>query len=153
MKRELEALLLPFMLAFMSQTNGQNRGPKPFDPRKFEIELEQFIATETCLTPQESAAFFPLYREMRKKQMAYFVDDLRFTHLDITNDKACEEAIRNRDSNEIRMKEIQQTYHDKFLRILPAGRVFSIIKAEEKFHRQLMKRIAGQRNRNLKVHK
>ena len=46
--------------------------PKPFNPEKFEAELEQYIVTEVCLSPRESAQFFPLYREMRRKQRALF---------------------------------------------------------------------------------
>ena len=54
--------------------HGQRHHRPPFDPAKFEKELEQFIVTEAALTPSESAKFFPVYREMRKKIMSYFSD-------------------------------------------------------------------------------
>ncbi len=114
--------------------------PKKFDPVQFEADLEQFVATEARLTPTESATFFPLYREMRKKQMAYFGYHRRWHIVDESDDKACAEAIRRMDSNDLEIKRLQQLYHEKFLHILPASKVFRIIKAEEKFHRQQFKR-------------
>lgn len=114
--------------------------PKKFDPAQFEADLEQFVATEARLTPTESATFFPLYREMRKKQMAYFGYHRRWHIVDESDDKACAEAIRRMDSNDLEIKRLQQLYHEKFLHILPASKVFRIIKAEEKFHRQQFKR-------------
>lgn len=114
--------------------------PKKFDPVQFEADLEQFVATEARLTPTESATFFPLYREMRKKQMAYFGYHRRWHIVDESDDKACAEAIRRLDSNDLEIKRLQQLYHEKFLHILPASKVFRIIKAEEKFHRQQFKR-------------
>lgn len=114
--------------------------PKKFDPVQFEADLEQFVATEARLTTTESATFFPLYREMRKKQMAYFGYHRRWHIVDESDDKACAEAIRRMDSNDLEIKRLQQLYHEKFLHILPASKVFRIIKAEEKFHRQQFKR-------------
>lgn len=94
--------------------------PKKFDPAQFEANLEQFVATEARLTPAESAEFFPLYREMRKKQMAYFSDHRRWHYIDEADDKACADAIRRLDNNDLEIKRLQQAYHEKFLRILPA---------------------------------
>lgn len=123
--------------------------PKKFDPAQFEANLEQFVTTEARLTPAESAEFFPLYREMRKKQMAYFCDHRRWQYVDEADDKACADAIRRIDNNDLEIKRLQQAYHEKFLRILPASKVYRIIKAEEKFHRQQFKRIHanGKRHR------
>lgn len=123
--------------------------PKKFDPAQFEADLEQFVTTEARLTPAESAEFFPLYREMRKKQMAYFCDHRRWHYIDEADDKACADAIRRLDNNDIEIKRLQQAYHEKFLHILPASKVYRIIKAEDKFHRQQFKRIHanGKRHR------
>ena len=41
--------------------------------------------------------------------------------------------------NQVEMKELLKSYHDKFMKILPATTVFKILKAEDKFHRQLIK--------------
>ncbi len=115
---------------------------RKFDPNKFEADLEQFIAQDACLSPYESSVFFPVYREMRKKQMAYFGEDRRYRLVDTSNDKACAQAIKRHDQIDIEIKKIQQSYHNKFLKILPASKVFRILRSEDKFHRQMFNRAA-----------
>ena len=128
------------LLVLLCSVVAMAQEPKKFDRVLFEADLELFVATEARLTPTESATFFPLYREMRKKQMAYFGYHRRWHIVDESDDKACAEAIRRLDSNDLEIKRLQQLYHEKFLHILPASKVFRIIKAEEKFHRQQFKR-------------
>lgn len=115
--------------------------PEKFDPARFEADLEQFITTEAALTPGESAAFFPVYREMRKKQMAYLGEARRLHHVDASDDKACAEAIRQSDDNELAIKRLQQTYHEKFMRILSPSKVYRVLRAEDKFHRQMFRKV------------
>lgn len=117
---------------------AQKRGK--FDPVKFEADLEQFITIEARLTTKEASLFLPKYREMRKKQLVYFKEARNFNHVDINSEKACADAIRRRDKNDIEIKRLQQKYHEKFLEILPASKVFLVLKAENKFHRQLFKK-------------
>ena len=39
------------------------------------------------------------------------------------------------------MYQLQQEYHARFLTVLPASKVLSVIRAEEKFHRQAFRRM------------
>ena len=96
---------------------------------------------------KEASAFFPVYREMRKKQLAYFGEERRLRHVDPTDEKACAEAIRKRDKNDIELKVLQQTYHERFMTILPATKIFRVLKAESKFHRQFFKKAKAQKNK------
>ena len=117
--------------------------PPKFDPERFQADLEQFITTQAALTPAESAVFFPLYREMREKQMAYIGEARRMRFVDMNNEEACIDIIRQRDKNEIEMKKLQRDYHLRFLKILPATKVLRILKAEDDFHRRLFKKCDG----------
>ena len=142
MKKYLIIFLLT-LVAFSAQAqNDGQRRHKTFDPVKFEAEMEQFITTNAGLTQQESTKFFPLYREMRKKMMENFDREKQARKMDWNDEKTCEEAIRRHDQNDIRMKELQKVYHEKFLEVLPATKVLRVIRAEDKFHRQTMKRMA-----------
>lgn len=123
-------------------------GPKPFDPKRFEAELEQFVAIEAGLTPVEASRFFPLYREMRRKQRGLMGVDRIYQHIDFSDDKQCLEAITERDKADVKIKEIQLAYHKKFLKILPASKVLATIKAEDKFHRQAFDRALRRRGRH-----
>lgn len=133
-----KSLLIILTLLFSVVTFAQQEKPK-FDAAKFERELAQFIKTEACLTSTESQKFFPLYCEMRKKQKTLFEQMRRYRHADLSNEKACEEAIREQDRMDVELKELQQTYHVKFMKIMSASKVLKVIKAEEKFHRQAFK--------------
>ena len=135
--------LLSLLLACMLCVSSLAQRPKrpTFDPKRFEAELEQYIVVNAGLTPVEAARFFPVYREMMKRQRMLFDEMRRFHFVDTRDNKACANAIRRQDELDIEMKQLQQAYHGKFMYILPAGKVMSVIKAEEKFHRQMFKKM------------
>lgn len=134
-------VLMILMLCTFGVANGQHRKHPPFNPAKFEADLEQFITVNACLSPSQAASFFPVYRQMMKKQRALFDEMRRLRMINPKDNEACEEAIRKQDELDIQIKQLQQEYHGRFLMILPANKVLSIIKAEEKFHRQIFKKM------------
>ncbi len=134
-------VLMILMLCTFGVANGQHRKRPPFNPAKFEADLEQFITVNTCLSPSQAASFFPVYRQMMKKQRALFDEMRRLRMINPKDNEACEEAIRKQDELDIQIKQLQQEYHGRFLMMLPANKVLSIIKAEEKFHRQIFKKM------------
>ena len=141
-KSKLTVLLSVMMIGMLSMSgiDGFAGNPKkqrtPFDPKRFEADLEQYITTHAALTPREAARFFPVYRQMMKKMRSHFDAMRRFHFVNPKDERACEEAIRCQDELDIEMKQLQQEYHSRFLYILPASKVLRIIKAEEQFHRQ-----------------
>lgn len=134
-------VLMILMLCTFGVANGQHRKHPPFNPAKFEADLEQFITVNACLSPSQAASFFPVYRQMMKKQRALFEEMRRLRMINPKDNEACEEAIRKQDELDIQIKQLQQEYHGRFLMMLPANKVLSIIKAEEKFHRQIFKKM------------
>ena len=113
---------------------------RPFDPAKFQADLEQFITVEACLTPSEAAAFFPVYREMQQKQRALYDNMREGRHVKPDTEEAAKKAIAEIDRIEIEIKQLQANYHSRFLTIIPARKLYNVIKAEGKFHRMAMKR-------------
>ncbi len=134
-------VLMILMLCTFGVANGQHRKHPPFNPAKFEADLEQFITVNACLSPSQAASFFPVYRQMMKKQRALFDEMRRLRMINPKDNEACEEAIRKQDELDIQIKQLRQEYHGKFLMMLPANKVLSIIKAEEKFHRQIFRKM------------
>lgn len=126
---------------------AQHQGHRKFDPCKFQADMEQFILQEAALSPKESEAFFPVFREMRKKQRVVFDQQSRLRHIKPADENGCREAIIKLDELESQMREIQQHYHKAFLKILPASKVYDILKAEERFHRQVLRRASEHRPR------
>lgn len=132
------ALLLLFTLGL----GAQPEGPRKFDPKKFEADLEQFITTEAGLSPVEASRFFPLYREMQQKQRVYWDEMRRYRHVNPEDENACRKAVKRMDEIDIQIKLLQQEYHLKFMNVIPANKVLRVIKAEDKFHRQAFKKAA-----------
>ncbi len=132
MKRIVITCLAVLMLLAVSAQEPK----KKFSPEKFQAELEQFITNEACLTPQEATKFFPLYREMHKKQRCVYNQMKALGKIKPAEESECRKSIQKRDELELELKSIQQTYHNKFLGVLSASKVFDVIKAEDRFHRK-----------------
>ena len=124
-------------IASLSVTYAQGR---PFDPAKSQADLERFITVEACLTPSEAAAFFPVYREMLRKQRALYDNMREGRHIKPDTEESAKKAIAEMDRIEIEIKQLQANYHSRFLTIIPARKLYNVIKAEGKFHRMAMKR-------------
>jgi hypothetical protein len=56
-----------------------------------------------------------------------------------SGDAKCAEAIANYDKANIELKQLDQTYHKKMMKVVPASKVFDAIRAENDFHRNMMK--------------
>ena len=113
--------------------------PQKFSPEKFQAEMEQFITQEACLSPEEAAKFFPLLREMRQKQRAIHGQIKKECRIKPADEAECKKVVQKRDVYELELKNIQQTYHNKFFSVLPASKVYDVIKAEDRFHRRAFK--------------
>ena len=141
MKKLLVFAVLMLMVVLGASAEEQQK----FSPEKFQADLEQYITTEAGLTNEEVAKFFPLYREMQQKQRVVY--NKMHELFKLPHDEAsCKRAVQRRDQLEIELKQIAQTYHNKFLRVLPASKVIGTIIAEDKFHRRAFRKLGQQRN-------
>lgn len=133
------AIMLALFLTLGVQAQEQGQMNKRFSPEQFQAELEQFITKEACLTPQEAAAFFPVYKEMQKKQRVVYERQRKQPWMKPADEKECKKAIQQRDEDDLELKRIQQTYHSKMLSIIPASKLYDVLKAEDRFYRQKMR--------------
>lgn len=138
MKRK-SLFLLSLLFAFVANAQG----PQRFDPAKFDAEQQQFITKAACLTDQEAARFFPLFREMQKKQRAIYERQRRLGFNKPSTEKGCAESIRQHDQIDLELKQIQQTYHNKFLRVIPASKLYDVLQAEDRFFRMKLRSWGG----------
>lgn len=133
-------VLLFMFMSLALQAGAQEKGKRKFSPEKFRADMEQFIVKDAGLTPQEASQFFPIYNEMNKKQRAVFEKMRKLDRQKPVDEAGCRNAIKQRDKYDIELKKIQMSYHEKFMTVLPASKVFDVIKAEEKFHRRMLKK-------------
>lgn len=136
------------LIVCLASITLQAQDRPPFNPKKFDAEMEQFIASEACLTPKEASRFFPLFEEMQNKQRRLFNEMRQFRHIDTSDNRACARAIKRQDQIDIEIKKIQQAYHIKFMKVLSPGKVMQVIRAEDKFHRQAFHKAVRNRRQN-----
>ena len=136
MKKKLIYLLISLM--FTLNIGAQNQ--QKFSPEKFDAELHEFITSQAKLTPQEATKFFLIYKEMQGKQRAIY-EKQRILGMQRPHDESsCLKAIRERDAIDLELKRIQQCYHEKFLEIMPASKLYEVLQAEDRFHRRMLRR-------------
>lgn len=138
MKRFYLAFLVVLVSA-IGVSAQDKQSPQKFSPEKFDADLQEFIKKEACLTDAEADRFFPIYKEMQKKQRNVYGRQRHRGQQKPQDEEGCKKAIQERDKMELEIKHIQQTYHTKFLEILPATKVYDIIHAEDKFHRRMLR--------------
>ena len=124
-----------FCLVMVISVSAQE--PKKFSPEKFQADLEAYITREAHFDQQEAARYFPLLREMQAKQRAIYAR--MYKKEKPSGDAKCAEAIANYDKANLELKQLDQTYHKKMMKVVPASKVFDAIRAENDFHRNMMK--------------
>ena len=141
MKHRLLTIIVLLMLTLSVGAQEAPRQPQQhFSPEKFEADLQAFITNEAKLTQQEAAKFFPVYKEMQEKQRAIFGRQRQLlTKEKPADEQGCLRNIKDCDELDLELKRIQQNYHVRFLELLPASKVYDILKAEDRFHRHMMK--------------
>ena len=72
---------------------------------------------------------------MQQKQRAVY-NKMRELFKAPTDEASSKQAIQRRDQLEIELKTILQTYHNKFIKVIPASKVYKTIIAEDQFHRR-----------------
>ena len=132
----IRAMILFFALNLCVSTSSAQQ---KFSPEKYQADMEEFITKEAGLDKNEATAFFPLLREMQEKQRAVFMRQRNVARVKPADEQGCLKAIKEQDEIDLELKRIQQSCHLRFLEVLPASRVYDILRAEEKFHRNMMR--------------
>ena len=110
-----------------------------FSPEKFEADMKAFITSQAHLTSQEADAFFPLLKEMHEKQREIYGRMTQADRKRPTDEKGFAEALRQSDRANVELRQLEERYHQKMLKVLPASKVYDAVKAESRFHRQAMR--------------
>lgn len=143
------ALCLFAVLPIIAQ--GQNKHKGSFNHDEFRKKMELFITEEAGLSPEDAQKFFPIFREMKKKQMklGHKIKKLKKDPLDDDDDDEDDDDDKDEDEwaeavieiEELKVKQAQigETYIKRLCRIISGEKVFKALKAEDTFHRQILK--------------
>ena len=136
MKQTIIVLILQlFMVVSVNAQGGQLK----FSPEKFDADMEKFVTEQAKLTQQEADKFFPLFREMHQKQRAVYHKIRQATKQQPADDKACETTLKECDRLNVELRQIEQNYHLKMMKAIPAKKAYDAIMAESQFHRRMMR--------------
>ena len=135
-----------FTIGAWAQQPEPPKGQPRFDPQKFQQMVEESLTKAAELTADEAKSFFPLYTEMRKKQreMGRQINELK-KDAPQGNEKACAETISKIKRLQVEMAELEESYYKRFLKAIPAEKVMKVMKAEDDFHRRMVRGQRGQR--------
>jgi len=139
--RKCQRMMAMVTIVLLSTVSSFAQDNKKFDPEKFKAHQRSFIAQAASLSAQEAAAFFPLFDEMQQKERAIFDKQRKLWDAKPATEEGCLEAIRSYDQFDQELKGIQKSYHQKFLKVLPASKVYDCIHASNKFHRETFKKM------------
>ncbi len=137
-------LCITLCLFYLTLVKAQEQ--QKFSPEKFQADMEQFITQEAKLTSDEATKFFPLLREMHQKQRVVYDKIKKECSQRPSNEEEIKKVVQKRDAYELELKTIQQTYHNKFFKVLQPSKVFDAIIAEDRFHRRAFRNWGHQRS-------
>jgi len=131
--------ILVSFFACIIAVNAQHEKKEGFSPEKFEEDLKNYIVKEAALSKTECDKFFPIYKEMRSKQLKLFERQRNLFKAKPNDEEGFKKQVQERDNIELEQKRIQQKYHNKFFEVLPASKVCEVIRAEDTFHRRMLR--------------
>lgn len=135
-------ILIMFLSSFVANAQAPDgKDNRRFDPQKFERQLEGFVLKRLELSQTEASAFLPLFRQKRKAEVAIMDSGRKNRHKRPSSEKEWAQALKTFDANEVRLKKIQQEYHERMLKVIPASKIMKMVKAEEDFHREVFSKM------------
>lgn len=150
-------LLATLLLSFVSFT-WANKGvdQERLSREQFKARQQAYLMQEAGLTVDESAKFFPVYFELQDKKKeindAYW-KVFRNIKPGETTEEQYKEILETIYDTRLRIDKLEQSYSEKFLKIISAEKLCKIFMAEMGFHRDLMRGFGAFGNRNNGEHR
>lgn len=142
----LSSLMLVIAMTVGAQENQKNR--PHFSPEEFQAKQKAYITEKAELTPEEAAAFFPLFFELQKKKFE-LERNARKGFKKNRNEKMTEEECRNFVYNmadvKIEIAKLEREYAEKYLNVLSPCKLRRVLHAEGSFQRDLIKKMTERR--------
>jgi hypothetical protein len=144
----MKKVLLILMLSFAGTIVFAQPGGKRFEERKEKIEALKvaFITKELNLTSEEAQKFWPVYNKFEEEMRSLRMNRRRERGdmkdaIEKMSEKELEEFIDSEIGFRQSELDILKKYHPQFKKVLPVSKVALLIRAEEDFKKELLKRI------------
>lgn len=148
--KKLVFVLIVSLFSLSSFT--QERGNKGFNANseKYYAQKVAYLTTELELTPDESAAFWPVYNECENKKQE-LLDQMRSLRREIfkrDEEISEEESQKTLDSIHVivlDMAQLEVDYDNKYCSIITARKALMLKKSEKDFRRKLLRELGHKR--------
>ena len=137
MKKTILLISSISLLFALQNTNAQQPAKK--NQEEIQGQRTSYIIEQIALTPDESKAFTPIYRQYLDKLKS--LRDQYKTHKDPDNptDAELETLMNNTFIIEERIIQVKKEYNSIFKAIIPIKKVAKLYKAEREFNSDLLK--------------
>jgi len=143
-KTNVKVLSLMLLLTLFSTAAVYAQRPSGEEMQKIQDAKIAIITNRLNLSPEQATGFWPVYNEYSQKRK-----DIHRAQRKIINDKKAEgktddQVLNNlKEVQELKQKELdlEKEYQNRFLKVISAGQVIELYKAERTFNDMLIQRL------------
>lgn len=126
--------------------------PMKFSPEDFRRNLEMFMIRKAQLSPKEADKFFPIFHEMKEKQMKVgekIMELKRNSKSEARNDESWAKTAIEIESLKVKQAQIGLDYIKRLCKTISGEKVFKAMRAEDAFHRQMLNNFRKKNNKDM----
>lgn len=141
-------MIMAVMLGCLTAHAQQQGGAQGhFSPEAFMHRLETEVKEHAKFTDEEAARFFPIFHEMQGKLRGLNMEAaaLKRDTKASDGDEVSAKAIKRITAIKMEAANIEQTYYERLCKTVPPAKVLRAMKAEDKFHRDMLKQFSGRK--------
>lgn len=132
-------LIIAALMLALGTTAQPPRGK--FKPEEFKAKLETYVTNEAGFTPNEAQTFYPIFHEMKGKQLELQRQIFRLKRnapAGDADDKDYASVIQRINALSIEIAQLEQMYYKRMCKAVSARKVYRAMRAEDRFHRQML---------------
>lgn len=145
MKKAIIAILLALPTLLPCVAQEREKAPKrerKFSHEQFQAKQREYITAKAALTPEEAAAFFPIFFELQKEKFR-IEREARGTVIKERGQKLtpeeCKELLSHTADAKIKIAQLEKEYIAKYLNIVSPQKLLDIQRAEHSFQGYMIK--------------
>lgn len=145
-------LILIALCCSVTLMTAQSQQKRHFSHEEYCKKQQEFITKHAKLTPEEAKQFFPLFFELQKNKWEINKEARKRIKKDNEQKLTAEEynnLINKIADAKIKIAQLEKSYIEKYLKIIPARKILDVQRAEDRFQREMIKRMArGQQKKD-----
>lgn len=149
-KNKVRGLGLALLFAVMATASAWAQRPSGEEMQRIQDAKIAIITNRLNLSPEQATGFWPVYNEYSQKRREIHRAQRKIINAKKAEGKTDDLALDNlKEVQELKQKELdlEKEYQGRFLKVISAGQVIELYKAEKTFNDMLIQRLK-QRQQN-----